>query len=262
MPVKHRYIFDAHALMRASVLLGFITLLMWLVNTHQLTLYINPRFSGLIEIAGWLLFPMAIIQALSIIRVAYAFEQVPHGHSHNSRLAYIPFIIVLMLAFALPGNTLNANLVNSKGLNSQLSAPASSGYEMSQPLAAKLRQDPLIEVTDRDYAEIMSELHFFSQDYIGKEIQMTGFLFKPQEATSSQFSLVRYVVMCCTADALPYGVLCELQDAAKYKEGTWLTIKGVIQKTKYEDKVVPSVRVISLQRIPEPKAPYVFPPSQ
>ncbi|MDR3564539.1 MAG: TIGR03943 family protein [Negativicutes bacterium] len=260
--MKNRYIFDVHALMKATVLFGFIALLLWLVNTYQLTLYINPRFKGLIEIAGWLLFPLAIIQTLSIVRVAYAFEQPPHGHSHNSRWAYIPFILVLMLAFALPGNTLNANLVNSKGLNSQLSTPASGGYEMTRPLASKLRQMSRIEVTDRDYAEIIGELQFFSQDYIGKEIQMTGFVFKPPEAANNQFTLVRYVVMCCTADALPYGMLCELKDAAKYKEGTWLTIKGVVQKTKYEDKTVPTLRITSLQQVPEPKEPYVFPPSQ
>ncbi len=260
--MKHRYTFDAHALMRAIVLFGFIALLMWLVNTYQLTLYINPRFKGLIEVAGWLLFPMAIIQSLCIVRSSYAFEPAPHSHSHNSGWAYIPFILVLMLAFALPDNTLNANLVNSKGLNSQLSAPAAGGYEMTRPLAPKLRQMSQIEVTDRDYAEIMNELQFFSADYIGKEIQMTGFVFKPPEAANNQFSLVRYVVVCCTADALPYGVLCELKDAAKYKEGTWLTIKGVVQKTKYEDRSVPAIKITSLRQVPKPKEPYVFPPSQ
>lgn len=262
--MRNNYIFDSHALMRAIVLFGFIALLLWLVNTYQLTLYINPRFKGLIEIAGWLLFPMAILQALSIVQVSYAFEQAPAmpRHSHHSRWAYIPFLLVLTLAFGLPGNTLNANLVSSKGLNSQLAASPSGSYEMSRPLAPKLKQLSTIEVTDRDYTEIMSELQFFSQDYIGKEIQLTGFVFKSPQDANSQFSLVRYVVMCCTSDAVPYGILCELPDAAKYKDGTWLTIKGVIQKTKSEDKVVPVVKITSAQQIPEPKAPYVYPASQ
>jgi putative membrane protein len=248
--------------MRAVILFGFIALLMWLVNTYQLTLYINPRFSSLIEIAGWLLFPMAIIQSLSIVRVVYAHEAQYKGHSHGGRLSYAPFVILLALAFALPGNTLNANLVSSKGLNSQLAATPAATYEMSRPLAPKLQQMSKIEVTDRDYTEIMSELQFFSQDYIGKDIQMTGFVFRAPEDAVGQFSLVRYAVVCCTADALPYGILCELKDAAKYKDGTWLTIKGVVQKTKYEDKMVPVLKITSLQQVHEPKEPYVFPPSQ
>ncbi|MEN6567385.1 MAG: TIGR03943 family protein [Veillonellales bacterium] len=248
--------------MRAVILFGFITLLMWLVNTYQLTLYINPRFSSLLEITGWLLFPMAIIQALSIVRVVYAHEAKYQGHRHEGRLAYAPFVILLSLAFALPGNTLNANLVSNKGLNSQLAATPAASYEMSRPLAPKLRQMSKIEVNDHDYTEIMSELQFLSQDYLSKEIQMTGFVFRAPEDAVNQFSLVRYVIVCCTADALPYGILCEVKDAAKYKDGTWLTIKGVVQKTKHGDETVPTLKITSLQQVAEPKEPYVFPPSQ
>lgn len=249
-------------MMRAAILLGFIALLAWLVNTGQLTLYIHPRFAGLIEIAGWLLLPMAVLQALSIVRAASPFEQRPHAHSHNSQWTYLPFLIVLILAFALPGNTLNVNMVNSKGLNSQLAAPPATTYEMSRPLAPQLRQMSRIDVTDRDYAEIVNELQFFPQEYAGKKIRMTGFVFRPPETPKSQFSLVRYVVMCCTADALPYGILCELEDAAGYQDGTWLTIEGVVQNATSEDKTIPLIKITSLQQVAEPEAPYVFPPSQ
>ncbi len=133
---------------------------------------------------------------------------------------------------------------------------------MSRPLAPQLRQLSSIEVIDRDYAEIMSEIQFFPQDYIGKEIVMTGFVFRPPGVAANQFSLVRYVVMCCTADALPYGVLCELPDAAKYEEGTWLSIRGFLQRTTYEDKTVPAIKITFRKQVPEPKNPYVFPPSQ
>lgn len=256
---KKRYLFDFDAFLRAIILLGFVVLLMWLVRTQQLTLYINPKFTGLVEIASYLLLPMFLTQALTVFRPANAFHN--HHHSHLGRLMYIPFMLVLGLAFALPNNTLNASFVNAKGFNSQLSAPVST-YEMSRPLAPQLRQLSSIEVIDRDYTEIMSEIQFFPQDYIGKEIVMTGFVFRPPGSADNQFSLVRYVVMCCTADALPYGVLCELPDADKYEEGTWLSIKGFLQRTTYEDKTVPAIKITSLKQVPEPKNPYVFPPSQ
>jgi putative membrane protein len=74
---------------------------------------------------------MAIIQTLSIVRVVYAYEALHQGHRHGGRMSYAPFVILLALAFALPSNTLNANLVNRKGLNSQLAAPPATTYEMS-----------------------------------------------------------------------------------------------------------------------------------
>lgn len=256
---SNRYVFDCDACLRAILLLGFMALLIWLIQTQQLSLYINPKFSGLVEIASYLLFPLFITQLLTIFRPAYT---LPNHHSHSGGWLYFPFIFVLGLAAILPNNTLNANLVNAKGLNSQISASTTPSSEMSRPLAPALRQMSVINVTDRDYTEIMSELQFFPQDYIGKEITMTGFVFKPPEASNSQFSLVRYVIVCCTADALPYGVLCELKDAANYEEGTWLTIKGLIQQAAYGDQTVSAIKVTSLKRIQEPKDPYVFPPGQ
>lgn len=261
--MKHRlrskYVLDWDALLRSIILLGFIILLIWLIKTEQLTLYINPKFSGLVEITAYLLIPMLAAHLLTIYQPAAPLHQ---PHSHGSRWSYLPFIVVLLLAFALPDHILNANLVGTKGLNSQTAAASTTAaYEMSRPLADTLRQAPLIDVTDKDYTEIMNELQFFTQDYVNKEITMTGFVFKPPGVTPKQFSLVRYVVVCCTADALPYGILCELEDKAGYEEGAWLTVTGRIQQVPYEDKMVPSIKLTSVKKVPEPKAPYVFPPS-
>lgn len=240
------------------ILFGFISLLIWLINTHQLTLYINSRFARLEEIAGFILLPLCIIQALGIVRPAHAFDS---SHNHVSHWRYIPFAIILALAFLLPGNTLNANLVNNKGLDSQPISTFSTS-ETDRPLAAKLRNETPIEVTDGDYVEIMTEIKAHSQDYLGKEITMTGFVFRPPDAAKNRFSLFRYVIVCCTADTLPYGLLCELNDAGKYQNGTWISIKGTIRTSKYDDRVVPSIKIFSSQQIDEPKNPYVFPPSQ
>lgn len=226
-----------------------------LINADELSLYINPRFTTLLKISTLLLIPLMFVQAFAIVITQNT------SHSHCSSWTYLPFILLLLLVFAFPGNTLNASMVNNKSLNNQ---PASSPntYEMSRPLADKLRGTSKIEVNDHDYAEIMNELQFFSQDYIGKQIQVTGFVFRGPADTGTQFSLVRYVVVCCTADALPYGILCETKDAAKYQNGTWLSIKGIVQTSKYEEQTVPSIKITSLQQVSEPKNPYVFPLSQ
>ncbi|MBP2656949.1 MAG: hypothetical protein H6Q73_4518 [Firmicutes bacterium] len=211
---RNRYVFDFDAFVRAIILLGFIILL-----------YVNPQFLCLTKITSYLLFPMCITQLANIFRPAYTFKD-QHGHNHSFLWIYTPFIFVLGLSFAVSSNTLNANLVNAKGLNSQLSVPAVTLEEYPRPLASKLHQLQLIEVTDPDYSEIMSELELYPNDYISKELTMTGFVFRPPGITNNQFSLVRYVIVCCPSDALPYGVLCEVKDASKYKDGTWLSIKG------------------------------------
>lgn len=246
------------ALIRALILAGFFGLISWLVNTQQLSLYINPRFNFLTELSGCLLFAMLVVQAATIIRPV-GLRSDRYVHSHESQWGYIPFIIFLLLSFWVPGNTLNANLVSTKGLNSQLTVAANDLRDMSRPLADELKKTRSIQVTDRTFTEVMSEIQLFPEDYVGKDIAVTGFVFRPPAATKNQFSIVRYVVTCCTSDALPYGVLCELTEAEKYEEGTWLSVSGVIRMTKYENRLVPTVAVTSRTVVAPPKNPYVFP---
>ena len=91
---------------------------------------------------------------------------------------------------------------------------------------------------------------------------MIGFVFRSPALLPNQLSLVRYVVSCCSADALPYGVMCEVKDGGKYKEDQWLQVQGIVQMGKYEDRPVAMIKVVSAKQIQPPENPYIFPPSQ
>lgn len=242
---------------QSILLLGFIILLAWLDITRQLSLYINPKFIVLTELSYFLLIPMLIIQLLDPLLPARNTDE--HCHTHGGIWRFVPFFAILLLAFAVPENTLNANLVSSKGLNSQPIVTANSIQDLPRPLAAALSKMSTIKITNLNYTEAVCEINNFPQDYIGKKVTMTGFVFRSPELASNQISLVRYVVMCCTADSLPYGIMCEGTDTKNYPDGTWLAIEGVVQMSKYDDKDVPSIKITSLQKIEEPQDPYVYP---
>ena len=241
---------------QSVLLLGFIILLAWLDITRQLPLYINPKFIILTELSYFLLIPMLIIQVLDPFLPARNTE---HCHTHTSIGKYVPFFIILILAFAVPENTLNANLVSSKGLNSQSNVTANSIQDLPRPLAPAFSKMSTIKITNLNYTEAVCEINNFPQDYIGKKVALTGFVFRSPGLATNQISLVRYVVMCCTADSLPYGVMCEGADTENYPDGTWLSIEGVVQMSKYDDKDAPTIKITSLQKIEEPQEPYVFP---
>ncbi len=242
---------------QSILLLGFIILLAWLDITRQLSLYINPKFIVLTELSYFLLIPMLIIQLLAPVLPARNTDE--HCHTHGGIWRYVPFFAILLFAFAVPENTLNANLVSSKGLNSQPIVTANSIQDLPRPLAAALSKMSIIKITNLNYTEAVCEINNFPQDYLGKKVTITGFVFRSPELASNQISLVRYVVMCCTADSQPYGIMCEATDTKNYPDGTWLTIEGVVQMSKYEDKDVPSIKITSLQKIEEPQDPYVYP---
>lgn len=247
--------FPADTLLRFSLTLGFISLFVWLDMTEQFSLYINPRFVGLIQYSYWLLLPLLVVQLFDLL-LADGHRIHPAGYGK-----YIPFCIILALAVCLPDNTLNASLVSSKGLNPQKAVPvtASAMAGTPRPLKQELQRAEIIRVTDRNYTEVMSEINDFPQDYTGRQVTMTGFVFRSPGLSDNQLSLVRYVIVCCAADALPYGVMCETKDAKQYPDGTWLTGKGILEMGHYKDQTTPVLRLTSVQVIKEPEKPYVFP---
>ena len=243
---------------QSILLLGFIILLSWLDVTEQLPLYINPKFTVLTQLSYILLIPMFVIQIIDTLLPVTTFSE-QHCPNHSVFWKYTPFFIILILAFIVPENTLNANLVSNKGLNSQSTIAANSVQDLARPLAPAFNQMEKIKITNLNFTEAMCELNSFPKDYIGKKVAMTGFVFRSPGLASNQISLVRYVVMCCTADSLPYGVMCEGIETKNYPDGTWLSIEGIVQMSKYDDKEVAAIKIISLQQIEEPKDPYVYP---
>jgi putative membrane protein len=250
--------FTSGACIQSIILLGFIILLVWLDISKQLPLYINPKFIILTQISYIVLIPMLVIQIIDVLLPTYSVYE-HHCHKPSMIGKYTPFFMILLLAFAVPENTLNANLVSSKGLNSQSSVITNSIKDLPRPLAPVFSQMDIIKVTNLNYTEAICEITNFPNDYIGKKVTMTGFIFRSPGLANNQISLVRYVVMCCTADSLPFGVMCEGIEPQKYPDGTWLSIEGIIQMSTYDNKDTAAIKVTSLQKIEAPKDPYVYP---
>lgn len=242
-------------LARTLLLLGFLILLFSLIMTKQLTLYIHPRGTKLIEISGYVLFLMFLMQCYKLKKAWI--QSIGGSNNYKIYWKYYPFILTLLIAFILPNYSLNASLVKNKGLNSQIANENSRGEY--RPLAAELRQTNFIKVSDQNFIGVMTEINRFPKDYIGKEIEMKGFISKETSTSLERFSVVRYVVGCCVGDASPYGLLCESEDAGKYTDGSWYQIQGRIETNEYQGKSFPIIKITWIKQIDGSLTPYVFP---
>lgn len=245
------------AAIKTMILSGFFLLLVWLSQTGELALLINPRFKSLTELAACLLLAMSVVQATYIVHKPAA--QLPAGccgHSHNGGL--IPFILTLLVAFLIPNTSLDASVAANKGLNFRLAADTESALaNIPRPLAKTLAAAPVIQVTDINFTEVIFEVTSFPNDYAGKEIEFTGFVLKESSMAPAQFALARYVIICCSADASPYGLVCTA--ANSYPPDTWLTVRGTIQVEKQSKKNMAVVNVTTAKTVPKPTRPYIYP---
>jgi putative membrane protein len=131
--------------------------------------------------------------------------------------------------------------------------------EYYEELMADLLKETVIEVTDQNYLDIMTLLDLHLEKFIGKELEITGFVFREQDFEENRLVVARFSMTCCTADAGVYGTLVETEDAYLYENDMWIKVRGTINKTEYHGYQLPIVQLREVTVVAEPDSPYVYP---
>ncbi|WP_018752146.1 TIGR03943 family putative permease subunit [Paenibacillus sanguinis] len=126
-------------------------------------------------------------------------------------------------------------------------------------LAKRLYVLPMIEVRPDIYMEVLSSIVTFKEAFMGKEIEINGFIYRESGLAEHQFVIGRIAVQCCTADATPYGVLAEYEGAPELEDETWVKLKGTLGQTEYNGNVIIKIDVSESSVIEAPDNPYIYP---
>jgi uncharacterized repeat protein (TIGR03943 family) len=88
----------------------------------------------------------------------------------------------------------------------------------------------------------------------GEQVDLTGFVMKAGGGPRAPFTLGRFYITCCVADAIPIGVTVEPTIAeGGFAKNTWLQVDGALDK-KGDSYVVDAERI---EKIPQPSSPYL-----
>ncbi|MFC5449467.1 TIGR03943 family putative permease subunit [Paenibacillus aestuarii] len=117
----------------------------------------------------------------------------------------------------------------------------------------------LITVKPEIYMEVLSTIDLFKEHFIGKKIELTGFVYREKDLRTDQFIVGRFAVSCCSADASPYGVLTEFPTANNFAKDTWVKVTGTIENGNYNGNDIFTIHATKVEKIPDPKTPYVYP---
>ncbi|WP_134215883.1 TIGR03943 family putative permease subunit [Pelotomaculum propionicicum] len=278
--MKRRVQINRESMFKALILLGFSTFLLWLVLSGGIGFYINPRFTKLTMAAAVIMLIMFLAQAGNSLQPA------PAAYTHNRhriiKLAYLPFVATLLLAFLFPNSPLDASMASKRDANlgarqgtAQAISPKASDRDsipqddnsefnnrQRNPIQEKIdeiRKSEIIRVTEDNFTIVNKETYLFPELYAGKEISMLGFVYKETGMQPGQFALGRYVITCCSADASFAGFLCEYDNTGDFKEGDWLTIRGTIKVGQYNGSSIPVILVGAFNKTDqEPANPYIY----
>jgi putative membrane protein len=123
--------------------------------------------------------------------------------------------------------------------------------------AIQLYKKDIIKVKDKGFVEVLSTLEMFKDSYVGKPIKISGFVYREQAMSQNQFSVSRFQIQCCSADALPFGVLVQFDHAEKFAKDNWIQLTGTINKTTYNGKEVIMIHASKVEKISAPAQEYV-----
>ncbi|AWD66654.1 MULTISPECIES: TIGR03943 family putative permease subunit [Priestia] len=146
--------------------------------------------------------------------------------------------------------------VPTRHQNSIAAKVAPKGFH--ELLEKKLLKKPKISINDTDYIPVMNIIENNTDQFVGKKIEVSGFVYHEKGFKDNQFVVARFGISCCAADASVYGLLSTLENASALKKDTWVHIKGIIQKTTYNGENVPYIQVQRIESIHKPDNPYVY----
>ncbi|MFC3801109.1 TIGR03943 family putative permease subunit [Cohnella sp. GCM10012308] len=285
----------ARHLARAVVLAGIGLYVARLSAVGHLGLYISPRMAVYTKLAAAALYLIAaalVYQALkewdgqreSGCGEACGHAPAPSGSWLRQLRAVVLFALPLALFFLTPDTTIGSAMAAQKGMNlgggaaahakntdsASISAPPGADEldrlfphdSLTKPYAdygKLLYAKPEIEIKDSRYLETLTTLNFFPDSFAGRRAEVSGFVYRDDTIGQGQFVLGRFAIQCCAADAIPYGIVVESPDAAKYASDDWMTVSGTFAKTTIDGAEVLLLKADAATKIDPAKDPYVYP---
>lgn len=258
--------------------MGFALFFFLTIQSGQVLKYVHPRNVPFIKFA---------VIAMVLISLFFIPEVFKPQRIKVSSIPLLFFILPLIMAFLLPTQSFNSDYISYGDLklqgnsgnvdNPEIKTEYSeedeykediyideySDVENKNIIESNRNELQLIDETiimDNDnYVRWIQEIYDNIEKYIGKKIQVNGFVFKDEQFEGNEFVSARMMMVCCAADMQPIGFLCRYDNAAELKVDTWIRVYGTIAKGEFNGNVIPVIEADKVENIEKPEFDYVYP---
>ena len=133
-------------------------------------------------------------------------------------------------------------------------------YSNSFKVKDKIEEPDVINITAKNYTNILKAVHDDPENYIGKKICFTGYVYRVLDFKDTEFVLARDMIISSDMQTLIVGFLCDSKNAKDFADESWVEITGEITKGDYHGDM-PIIQVEEIKQIEKPKEDiYVYPP--
>ena len=237
------------------ILVAFSAYIAYLVSSKQINLYIHPKMQKYTIVSFLVLAELAIFQFFKVFSVKKK-EKIKAG--------YILFFVTLLAGVFISPKGLNSVIADNKGID--LSNPSKSTtessnyqYELKLPMESEV-----LMFNDKNYFRLLNDIGTNLESYIGKKVQINGFVYKDESFKEGEFVVARMLMTCCAADTQTVGLLCKWSEAEALNKDEWISISGVLDIGTYLNKSngkeikLPAVIVEKVDKIEKIENPYIY----
>lgn len=122
-------------------------------------------------------------------------------------------------------------------------------------------QNDIVKISPKNYTNILKAVHDNIDNYVGKKINFTGYVYKISDLEDNQFILARNMIISSDFNYVIVGFLCESNDIKNFETGTWINITGKITKGNYHGDM-PIIKILEIKACNKPTDEYVYPPDE
>ena len=135
------------------------------------------------------------------------------------------------------------------------------GASNSSENSSCLPQNKVSKLTASNYTNVLKAVHENIDDYVGVNINFTGYVYRVLDLKENQFVLARNMIISSDFQSVVVGFLCEYDGAKDFEDGTWIELTGEIKKGDYHGDM-PIVKVTEIKRVDKPNEESVYPPDE
>lgn len=131
----------------------------------------------------------------------------------------------------------------------------------SESISSCLPQKKVNKINTGNYTNILKTVHENIDNYVGIQINFTGYIYRVLDLKDNQFILARDMIVSSDFKSVIVGFLCECDNAKDFENNTWVELTGKIVKGNYHGDM-PIVKVTEINKIDKPNDEYVYPPDE
>lgn len=234
-------------LARALVITLWAGFFGYLWASNDMVRYLGPRTYWVVPFGCITLGAAAAAHfvALHSERRSPAGTRAATGLSRSDLIGIAALMLPIVAAAAVPQAELGALAVSRKATG----AGATAG--LLAPPAPEAGRDP--NFIDVHFANESEEYATTLGIGDGTELALIGFVSESRTGTG-EFTLTRFYVSCCAADAIPYSVTVVGEGGVDFADNTWLRVDGMLANDGSEYRLMAD----SIEEVAEPDSPYLY----